>query len=358
MARLAAIFGFKGKELAAEDRRFFRDAQPWGFILFDRNVESPAQLRRLTDDLRDAVGRDAPIMIDQEGGRVQRLKPPHWPRWQPVLRLFDDEDQAKAEEALRLRYRIIAAHLHDVGIDVNAMPILDVPAAGADEIIGDRALGWTPEEIGRRGRMVCEALKAGGVLPVVKHIPGHGRAPQDSHKVLPRVTTPLVALDRVDFAAFRPVADQEMGMTAHVLYEALDPDRAATESPIVIDLIRKLIGFDGLLMGDDISMEALHGSFEKRVRDGIQAGCDLVLHCNGDRSEMRAIAEAAPRLSGKAAQRARRAEEARRKPDDFDVEEGMALYRRLTGLDEAEEIGADPTRDGGTLLAAGGGAGG
>ncbi|HUF55430.1 MAG TPA: glycoside hydrolase family 3 N-terminal domain-containing protein [Thermohalobaculum sp.] len=355
MSQLAAIFGFKGPRLEARERDFFRDARPWGFILFDRNVEDPDQLRRLTAELRDAAGRDAPILIDQEGGRVQRLRPPHWPQWQPVLRLFDADDQAGAEEALTLRTRIIAAHLHGVGIDVNTMPLLDVPAAGADEIIGDRALGWTPEEIGRRGRLVCETLKAGGVLPVVKHIPGHGRAPQDSHKVLPQVTTPLVALDRVDFAAFRAVADQEIGMTAHVLYAALDPDRAATESPVVIDLIRKLIGFDGLLMGDDISMEALTGSFEKRVRDGIHAGCDLVLHCNGDRSEMMAVADSCPRLSGKALERARRAEKARRAPDDFDMAEAVRRYEKLTGhaLGDVQDVGPDPTRAGVAASAAG-----
>lgn len=333
MTARAAIFGLAGPALGAGERAFFAEADPWGFILFARNVESPAQLARLTADLRDVVGRDAPVLIDQEGGRVQRLRPPHWRRWEPVLRLFDGADEAAAIEAARLRYRIIAAELRAVGIDIDCMPLLDVPAPEAHQIIGDRALGDDAAAVARRGRAVCDGLRAGGVLPVIKHLPGHGRALVDSHEALPRVNAPRATLEAVDFAAFRPLAHEALGMTAHVIYEAIDPENCATLSPAVVGAIRQEIGFDGLLMTDDLSMGALSGTMAGRVTGSLAAGCDVVLHCNGERAEMDVIAAHAPRLSGDALRRAARAEAERGLPDATDIPAAEARYRELTGED-------------------------
>jgi beta-N-acetylhexosaminidase len=327
----AAIYGLAGPELTPDEAAFFRQADPWGFILFSRNVVDPAQLGRLTRQLRGTVGRNAPILVDQEGGRVQRLGPPHWRSWRPVASLFDGADEAAALEAARLRYRIIADELAEVGIDVNCAPLLDVRAPQGHEIIGSRALGEAVDEVSRRGRAVCEGLLSGGVLPVIKHIPGHGRAAVDSHFDLPRVATPRADLERIDFAPFRALADQALGMTAHVVYEALDPGRCATLSPDVVGAIRHEIGFDGLLMTDDLSMRALAGPMADRARLALAAGCDVVLHCNGDMSEMSAIASAAPPLSGDAARRAARAEAARGAPDPADIAAAVARYQELTG---------------------------
>ncbi|HET7409833.1 MAG TPA: glycoside hydrolase family 3 protein [Paracoccaceae bacterium] len=331
----AAIFGLSGPDPTPQEAAFFRDADPWGFILFARNVEDPGQLTRLTARLRETVGRNAPVLIDQEGGRVQRLGPPHWRPWRDVLHLFDGADggadEARALEAVRLRYRIIADELRAVGIDVNCAPVLDVPAPGGHEIIGARALGRTAAEVARRGRAVCEGLLAGGVLPVIKHLPGHGRAPADSHLSLPRVAATRDELDRVDFAPFRALADQMVGMTAHVVYDALDPERCATLSPAAVEAVRRDIGFDGLLMTDDLSMRALSGPMAERARAALTAGCDIVLHCNGDMAEMQAVAGAVPTLSGRAAARAARAEAARRPPDRADITAAVARYQDLTG---------------------------
>ena len=327
----AAIFGLAGPDLAPAEAAFFRDADPWGFIVFSRNIADPAQLSRLTGRLRDAVGRQAPILVDQEGGRVQRLGPPHWRAWRDVAALFDGADEGRALEAARLRYRIIADELARVGIDVNCAPLLDVRAPQGHEIIGTRALGQAAEEVARRGLAVCEGLLAGGVLPVIKHIPGHGRATVDSHLDLPRVTTPRAELDRIDFAPFRALADQALGMTAHVVYEAIDASRCATLSPAVLDVIRRDIGFDGLLMTDDLSMRALSGPMGARAGDALAAGCDIVLHCNGDLAEMAAVAAATPALTGAAAARAARAEAARGMPDPADIQAAAARYQELTG---------------------------
>ena len=327
----SAIFGLSGPELTPREAAFFRDADPWGFIVFARNVADPAQLSRLTASLRETVGRNAPVLVDQEGGRVQRLGPPHWRRWRDVLALFDGADEERALEAARLRYRIIADELAQVGIDVDCAPVLDVPAPEGHAIIGARALGQAAEDVARRGRAVCEGLLAGGVLPVIKHIPGHGRAPVDSHHALPRVASPRAQLDRIDFLPFRELSDQALGMTAHVVYEAIDPERCATLSPAVIDIIRREIGFDGLLMTDDLSMHALSGPMGERVRIAVAAGCDMILHCNGDMAEMEAIAGAVPPLSGRAADRAARAEAARRAPEPADIAAAEARYQELTG---------------------------
>lgn len=335
MRARAAIFGLAGPDLTAAERAFFAEAAPWGFILFARNIESPAQVARLTASLRAAVGRDAPVLIDQEGGRVARLGPPHWRRWQPVMRLFahayGGADEDKALEAVRLRYRIIADELAGLGIDVDCVPLLDVPAPGAHEVIGERALGRDAAAVARRGRAVCAGLRAGGVLPVIKHLPGHGRAPADSHDELPRVATPLSELAAVDFAAFRPLADEALGMTAHVVYEAIDPEACATLSPAVIGLIRHEIGFGGLLMTDDLSMRALSGSMAARAEGALAAGCDIILHCNGAIAEMAEIAARTPWLSGEAATRAARAEAERGAHEPVDLAAAEARYSELTG---------------------------
>ena len=327
----AAIFAPAGPELTPAERAFFAESAPWGFILFGRNVRDPAQVARLVAELRDAVGRAAPVLIDQEGGRVARLGPPHWRRWQPVMRLFAGGDEAAALEAVELRYRIIAAELTALGIDVDCMPLLDVQAEGGHEIIGDRALGNDPESVARRGRAVCAGLRAGGVLPVIKHMPGQGRAPADSHHKAPRVAARRAALAEIDFAAFRPLAGEALGMTAHVIYEAIDPERCATVSPAIIETIRSGIGFDGLLMTDDLSMAALSGPVEARAEAALAAGCDAVLHCNGDMAEMEAVAGVVPPLAGDAARRAARAEAERGGAEPVDLAAADARYAELTG---------------------------
>ncbi|MEM1384847.1 MAG: beta-N-acetylhexosaminidase [Pseudomonadota bacterium] len=337
MASTAGIFGVSGPILTPEERAFFRELQPWGFIVFARNVEAPDQLRRLTTDLRESVGRNAPILVDQEGGRVQRLRAPHWREWEPVQALFD-RDPAQAEAALGLRYRLIAAELRDVGLDVNCVPLLDLPVEGADPVIGARALGTEPSTVARRGRIVAEACLQGGVLPIIKHVPGHGRADCDTHHALPRVTAPVEQLWATDFAPFQELSDHVLGMTAHIVYEALDEERCATVSRVVIEMIRRDIGFDGLLMTDDISMEALSGPVGQRAYDALQAGCDMILHCNGVMDEMTEIAAQLPVLAGRARARAERAEAARRRPDLFDAAEGWARYSALTAAPPYAEV--------------------
>jgi beta-N-acetylhexosaminidase len=328
----AAIFGLSGPRLTADERAFFAAADPWGFIVFARNIETPAQLLALTADLRAAVGRDAPVLIDQEGGRVQRMRPPHWRAWpdpRPVCEALSEPD---AERMLRLRYRLIAHELRACGVDVNCAPLLDVPQADAHPIIGDRAYGADPARIARLGRAVRDGLAAGGVAHVVKHIPGHGRAGVDSHHALPRVSAPRAALSACDFAPFRAHADAAMAMTAHVVFEAVDPDACATFSPAVIRLIRDEIGLAGLLMSDDLGMGALDGPMRDRAARALAAGCDVVLHCDGDRSAMEAVAEAAPRLTGAALARALAAEASRGLPQPFDPSAADAALAALGGV--------------------------
>ena len=334
MTASAAIFGLSGTELQGFEADFFRHVAPWGFILFARNVDTPDQVRRLTSDLRDAVGRDAPILIDQEGGRVQRLGPPHWTKWPPMRDLTEDtKDELTRCSVIAARYAAIAAELRDVGIDVNCVPVLDVPQPNAHPIIGDRAFGVTPSEIAVRGREAMAALLAGGVLPVIKHLPGHGRALADSHENLPRVTVGLDELRRVDFMPFRAMRDAPLGMTAHIVYDAIDPDACATLSPTAIDLIRRDIGFDGLLMTDDLSMKALSGSMAMRTTGALAAGCDMILHCNGDMDEMTEIASVLPKLTDTALERAGRAEAARATPQPTDIAAAQQAYKALTGED-------------------------
>jgi beta-N-acetylhexosaminidase len=302
MAR-ALILGCRGPELGAAERAFLSRVDPWGFILFGRNVEGPEQLRRLTADLRDAVGRDAPILIDQEGGRVARLRAPAWREWRPALEDCARLPAGLRERAMRLRYELIASELLAVGVDVDCAPVLDLALPDTHAIIRDRAYGSDPEEVARIGRAVAEGLLAGGVLPVMKHIPGHGRARVDSHLDLPRVSASRAEL-AADFAPFRDLADLPMAMTAHIVFEAIDDQAPATLSPAMVALIRGEIGFDGLLMTDDLSMKALSGPFGRRAERALAAGVDMLLHCNGDAAEAAAVAEAAPRLAGRAAERA------------------------------------------------------
>ena len=305
---LAAIFGCSGAVLDAEEAAFFRDVQPWGFILFGRNCQIPDQVRRLVDSLRATVGRaDAPVLIDQEGGRVARLGPPHWRRY-PAGRAYGDltaNDPLTRREITRLGARLMAHDLANLGINVDCVPVLDVPDPEGHDVIGDRAYGDEPAEIARLGRAAAEGLIAGGVLPVIKHIPGHGRAKSDSHKTLPVVDATLDDLEKTDFAPFRTLSDMPMAMTAHVLYTAIDARRPATTSRHVVrSIIRGLIGFDGLLMSDDLSMKALGGDFTARARGSLAAGCDVVLHCNGAMDEMLAVARGTKTLTGRAALRA------------------------------------------------------
>ncbi len=307
----AVIFGCAGPALSAEERRFFAGADPLGFILFGRNCRDPSQLAALVAGLRDAVERaDAPVLIDQEGGRVARLGPPHWRRAPPaaVFAALWRTDPDAACEAARANARLMAGELAAAGITVDCAPVLDIPVPGADPVIGDRAHGDAPEPVVALGRAVCDGLRDGGVLPVIKHIPGHGRAASDSHKSLPVVATPRDELARTDFAPFRALADQPVGMTAHVIYSAIDPSRPATTSPTVVgDLIRREIGFDGFLLSDDLAMGALSGPMGARARDSLAAGCDAALHCTGAMAEMTEIAASVPPLGEDAARRWARA---------------------------------------------------
>ncbi len=330
----AAIFGCSAMRLSNQERSFFRDVAPWGFILFARNISEPDQVSDLCNDLREAAGHNAPVLIDQEGGRVARLRGPHWREWPPVLELAEAPGLNEAErcEALSLRYEIIGRELRACGIDVNCAPLLDVPLPGGHDVIGDRALGSDPETVSNRARAVFDGLLRAGVLPVVKHVPGHGRAMVDSHLSLPVVDACLGDLQSTDFPPFAAFADAPLAMTAHVVYSAIDAGRCATLSPDVIAFIRNGLGVDGLLMTDDLSMKALSGDFADRTRASLVAGCDVVLHCNGDFSEMREIASVLPELSGDALRRADYAESLRRTtapPVDLD-----SLDKRYASLME------------------------
>ncbi len=327
----AAILGCSGLSLSREEEAFFRDVQPWGFILFARNVEAPDQVRRLVDQLRATVDRpDAPVLIDQEGGRVQRLGPPHWRRYPPGRAYGElaSNDPLLRREITRLGARLLAHDLAALGINVDCVPVLDVPVAGAHDVIGDRAYAKTPDGVALLGRAACEGLIAGGVLPVIKHIPGHGRAMADSHHDLPVVDTAYNELDAWDFAPFKMLSDMPLAMTAHVVYSAVDAKRPATTSKKAMrQVIRGAIGFDGLVMSDDLSMKALGGEFADRARDSLAAGCDVVLHCNGDMAEMKAVLAGTKALSGQALRRAKAALGRLAKvPEPFDLDEARARF--------------------------------
>ena len=333
MSSRAFITGVSGLELSAPEREFIRGTRPWGFILFKRNVETPDQVTALVEELRSCLGdADAPVLIDQEGGRVARLGPPNWPVYPPgaAFGALYDLDKTLGQQAARLGARLIAADLIDLGITVDCLPLADVPVGGADAVIGNRAYGTEPAKVAAIARAVTEGLEQGGVLPVLKHIPGHGRAMADSHFGLPTVDTPEEELQRTDFAAFQPLADLPMAMTAHVVFSALDPAQPATTSATIIrQVIRGTIGFQGLLMSDDVSMNALAGSIAERTRAIVNAGCDMVLHCNGKLEEMRDVAGETPELAGEALERARRALASRRAPRPFDRQAARAELEAL-----------------------------
>jgi len=333
--RSRAIYGCEGLSLGAEERDFFRAVQPWGFIVFGRNIADPEQLRALVQSLRETVDDEtAPVLIDQEGGRVARLKPPHW-KERPAAGRFGalyTSDREVAREAVYLNARLIAHDLCEVGINVDCLPVLDVPVEGADSIIGDRAFARDPATIIDLGRAAIEGLIEGGVLPVMKHIPGHGRATADSHLALPRVATGPEELSATDFVTFRSLNHCPMAMTAHVVYDAVDPQRPATTSPKVIrDVIRGQMSFDGLLMSDDVSMNALSGPLSVRTKAALFAGCDVVLHCNGKLEEMREVAEEAKSLEGAALKRAQAALAQLRSPAPFDAAAANARVDALLG---------------------------
>ncbi|WP_182084636.1 beta-N-acetylhexosaminidase [Aureimonas sp. ME7] len=327
-ASKAWISGCIGHALTADERAFFADERPWGFILFGRNIGDPNQLRDLVSELKDVSGGDTvPVLVDQEGGRVQRLRPPFAPRFPPAAAIGEiyRADRAKGLRAAWLQGRLLADDLRTgYGITGNCIPCLDLPAPGAHSIISDRAYADDPIAVADMGRAAAEGSTSGGVLPVMKHIPGHGRAEADSHLELPTVRASRAELEAHDFRPFGALADLPAGMTAHILFEALDPDRPATLSPRVIaDIIRGALGFDGLLMSDDMSMKALQGDMHELAGRAIAAGCDLALHCNGDLEEMRAVASAVPELAGAGLQRGNRARDIIAKGADAPATDAM-----------------------------------
>lgn len=335
MPASAAIYGCQGMQLAPEEREFFRDAQPFGFILFARNCETPIQVRALCDSLRDSIGvGGAPIFIDQEGGRVARLKPPHW-RARPPARWFGELFERSPDEGREATYlcaRLIANDLRGLGVTVNCAPVLDVPVAGAHAIIGDRAFSLDPATVIELGRIVLDGHLDGGVLPVIKHVPGHGRALADSHLALPKVTASAKQLSAHDFVTFRGLNHAPIAMTAHVIYQAIDANRPATTSARVIhSVIRGEIGFRGLLISDDLSMAALQGPLGMRTKAAMLAGCDIALHCNGQLEEMKEVAREAKTLSRAALRRAQDALAQLRTPAGLDIEKAEARFGEMTG---------------------------
>lgn len=325
----ATILDAEGLRLTADEKALFRDHDPFGFILFARNIDTPDQIRALCDDFREAVGRNAPITIDQEGGRVQRLRPPLWRQWTAPLE-FVGAAGAGARRAMYLRYRLIAHELYDLGIDSNCAPMVDVAGANTHAFLRNRCYGTSPDVVAELGRAAADGLLDGGVLPVVKHIPGHGAATVDSHFDLPVVNDKTSVLKTRDFAPFRALSDLPMGMTAHLVFSEID-DASATLSPKTMRLIREEIGFDGLIMTDDISMKALSGSLTDLSRGALDAGCDVVLHCNGTLAERTEVADASGRMSTDAQARADAALAARRTPAELDISAIEAELQRLTG---------------------------
>lgn len=330
----AVVFGCSGETLSAFEREFFAAADPVGFALFRRNCGSPDQLRDLVRVLRDTVGRDdAPILIDQEGGRVARLRPPHWRLYPSAAHLAALPDPL-AEEAAGLAARLMADDLGRLGITVDCLPVLDLPVPGADRVIGDRAYGSEPGRVARLARAVCSGLLRGGVLPVIKHMPGHGRAKVDSHHACPVVDARHEELSRTDFAPFRALADMPWGMTAHIVYTALDaPAPATLSSSVIAQVIRGEIGFGGVLISDDLSMQALAGSLGERTSKALAAGCDLALHCNGEPGEMEEVAAAAGPISPETRARLEAGEAMRRRQEvnGFDRGEAEARLEALLG---------------------------
>ncbi len=334
MTSRAFIAGCLGTSLTPDERAFFRDARPWGFILFRRNTQDPAQVAALTAQMRETVGWHAPILIDQEGGRVQRMAPPHWPKYPAAQAFLAINDPVAQREIVRLSARLMAHDLKAVGIDVDCLPVLDVPVAGSHDVIGDRAYAHEPDRVAQLGRAAAEGLLAGGVLPVIKHMPGHGRARADSHHDLPVVDASLDALRAHDFRPFRHLADMPLAMTAHVVFTAIDAKNPATISrKVVREIMRGELRYDGLIMTDDISMKALSGGFAQKARAAIRAGVDVVLHCHGIMEEMVAIAGAVPEMRGDRGRRAAMAlARIRHEPEPLDVEAARAQLASALAL--------------------------
>src|SRR5262245_33507947 len=340
MTASAFITGVSDVALTAAERAFVREARPWGLILFKRNIETPAQVAALVASFREIVGVEAPVLIDQEGVRVQRIGRQLWPSY-PAAAIYGalyERDRTAGIAAAQLGARLIACDLQHLGIDVDCLPVADLPVPGADPVIGDRAYGETPAKVAALARAAAEGLMAGGVLPVLKHLPGHGRAAADSHLKLPVVEATRSELEAADFAAFRPLVGLPLGMSAHVVFSAYDSVNPATTSVTMVkDVIRDSIGFKGLLMSDDVSMGALSGSLAERTGAALAAGCDIVLHCNGDLAEMEAVAGAAPVLAGKAASRAAAALSLRKTPDAIDEADArLAFAAMLTEVRAAD----------------------
>jgi beta-N-acetylhexosaminidase len=342
----AFISGCAGASLSDAERRFFAATRPCGLILFARNCQTPEQIKALIAAFKDAAESDEVlVLIDQEGGRVQRLRPPHWRAMPPAGcygRLYEI-DSSLGRQAAFAGARLIAQELHALDINVDCTPVLDVPEKGAHEIIGDRAFSSDPEVVIELGRAVMDGCIAGGVLPVIKHVPGHGRAKADSHLALPRIDVSKADLDAIDFRPFRALRDAPLAMTAHVLLPVYDDQRPASISPVIMgEVIRNRIGLTGLVMSDDLGMKALGGPFAERARGVIAAGCDVALHCGGNLAEMTDVASAVPPLEGMAAQRFAHARSFLREPQPFDVSEAIALVTEAAGTQVAA-LGADPT---------------
>jgi beta-N-acetylhexosaminidase len=335
MTATAFVTGCATTSLSRRERAFYRAADPWGLILFQRNCNAPSQVRQLTDDFRECVGRgDAPVFIDQEGGRVQRLKPPHWRAYPSGAQLgsLAAKDRDAGIRAAGNCTRLIADDLYALGITVDCLPVLDVPQPGSHHVIGDRAYGSTPEIVGALGRAAADGLLAGGVLPVIKHIPGHGRANADSHMELPQVDATAGQLAAHDFAPFHALRTYPIAMTAHVIYSSLDRDRPATQSEIIVnDVVRRQLGFDGLLITDDLNMNALSGTLGERAAASYEAGCDMVLHCNGNLEQIEKVAQEAPQILGKCAERATAALAMLAQPREYDVDEALQDLDRALG---------------------------
>jgi beta-N-acetylhexosaminidase len=344
----ACILGIAGTVLTADERRFFSDVQPLGFILFRRNIETPEQVKALVAALKSLVAHDALILIDQEGGRVRRLRPPHWPDYPAAARYAEvTNDPAEEREMVRLGARLMAHDLVELGINVDCAPVLDVPEPGSHEIVGDRAYGMTPKAVAVMGRAACEGFMAGGVLPVIKHIPGHGRAGADSHTDLPRVDTKLEELLKVDFYPFQVNADMPIAMTAHVLYRAIDKRNPATTSRKCLKIIRDIIGFDGLLITDDLSMNALSGTLEKRAKAALRAGVDVILHCSGQMAEMKQVVHVTPKLKGESLRRACAAiKRILHVPEPLDVIDARARFDVVMARGQDAVARIDPTEGG------------
>ncbi len=327
MTTRAFVSGCESTSLSPEETSFFQSADPWGLILFQRNCDTREQVKRLTEDFRQAVGRtDAPVFIDQEGGRVQRLKPPHWrkyPSGAQIGAVYANSPEAGLRVAFNCA-RLIADDLHELGITIDCLPVLDVPQPGAHAVIGDRAYATRPDTVTALGKAAARGLLAGGVLPVIKHIPGHGRANADTHFELPRVAAGLGELKSHDFAPFQALHDAPIAMTAHVVFSDVDPDHPATHSKLVLQgIVREKMGFDGLLITDDLNMNALSGNLGERVTASFRAGCDMALHCNGNLEQMEAVVREAPEIAGKCGERTTAALALLSQPREYDVDEAL-----------------------------------